>query len=98
MATLLVGFDSAWTRTNSGAPVAVPRLDNGEFQSCAHHGLWISPSSSPTIFGFTLKGKRLSRFCAGVDRSCSGTARASRLIFAAAYLCSPDLQQRSFGL
>ncbi len=31
MATLLVGFDSAWTRTNSGALVGVIRLDDGTF-------------------------------------------------------------------
>src|SRR5216683_3626611 len=31
MATLLVGFDSAWTRTNSGALVGVLRLDDGTF-------------------------------------------------------------------
>lgn len=30
-ATLLVGFDSAWTCTNSGALVGVLRLDNGTF-------------------------------------------------------------------
>ena len=30
-ATLLVGFDSAWTRTNSGALVGVLRSDNGTF-------------------------------------------------------------------
>ncbi len=34
MATLLVGFDSAWTRTNSGALVGVLHLDDGTF-----HGL-----------------------------------------------------------
>jgi predicted RNase H-like nuclease len=31
MATLLVGFDSAWTRTNSGALVGVLLLDDGTF-------------------------------------------------------------------
>ena len=31
MTTLLVGFDSAWTRTNSGALVGVLRLDDGTF-------------------------------------------------------------------
>ena len=31
-ATLLVGFDSAWTCTNSGALVGVLRLDDGTFQ------------------------------------------------------------------
>ena len=31
MATLLVGFDSAWTCTNSGALVGVLRLDDGTF-------------------------------------------------------------------
>ena len=31
MATLLVGFDSAWTRTNFGALVGVLRLDDGTF-------------------------------------------------------------------
>jgi hypothetical protein len=29
--TVLVGFDSAWTRTNSGALVGVVRLDDGTF-------------------------------------------------------------------
>jgi len=32
MTTLLVGFDSAWTRTNSGALIGVLRADNGRFQ------------------------------------------------------------------
>jgi predicted RNase H-like nuclease len=32
MATLLVGFDSAWTRTNSGALVGVLLLDDGTFR------------------------------------------------------------------
>lgn len=32
MTTLLVGFDSAWTRTNSGALVGVLQLDNGTFR------------------------------------------------------------------
>lgn len=32
MTTLLVGFDSAWTLTNSGALVGVLRTDNGTFQ------------------------------------------------------------------
>jgi len=32
--TLLVGFDSAWTPTNSGALIGVIRLDDGTF-----HGL-----------------------------------------------------------
>lgn len=32
MTTLLVGFDSAWTPTNSGALVAVLRADDGTFQ------------------------------------------------------------------
>ena len=31
MATLLVGFDSAWTRTNSGALVGALLLDDGTF-------------------------------------------------------------------
>jgi len=31
--TLLVGFDSAWTPTNSGAIVGVPHSDDGTFQS-----------------------------------------------------------------
>ena len=31
MTTLLVGFDSAWARTNSGALVWVLRLDDGTF-------------------------------------------------------------------
>ena len=32
MTTLLVGFDSAWTRTNSGALVGVLCLDDGTFE------------------------------------------------------------------
>lgn len=32
MTTLLVGFDSAWTRTNSGALVGVLRVDDGTFR------------------------------------------------------------------
>ena len=32
MATLLVGFDSAWTTTNSGALVGVLQLDDGTFK------------------------------------------------------------------
>ncbi len=32
MTTLLVGFDSAWTRTNSGGLVGVLRADDGTFQ------------------------------------------------------------------
>jgi predicted RNase H-like nuclease len=32
MTTLLVGFDAAWTRTNSGAIVGVIRHDDGAFQ------------------------------------------------------------------
>lgn len=31
MTTLLVGFDSAWTLTNSGALVGVHHLDDGTF-------------------------------------------------------------------
>ena len=42
MTTLLVGFDSAWTPTNSGALVGVLHLDDGTFhetRSASDRGL-----------------------------------------------------------
>ena len=70
MATLLVGFDSAWTRTDSGAPVGVPRLDNGEFHElCPPRIVDFPQAQAPRSSGLLLKVRDSHGFApASTDR------------------------------
>ena len=49
MTTLLVGFDSAWTRTNSGALVGVLRLDDGTFHELGQPQIADYPQAQDVI-------------------------------------------------
>lgn len=52
MTTLLVGFDSAWTRTNSGALVGVIQLDDGTFHEFGPPQIVDYPQAEAVILGW----------------------------------------------
>src|SRR6185295_8831374 len=52
MTTLLVGFDSAWTRTHRGALAGVLRLDDGSFRQLGPPQVADFPEAEVVILGW----------------------------------------------
>jgi predicted RNase H-like nuclease len=101
MATLLVGFDSAWTATNSGAIAGVLRRDDGTFQDLGPPQCVDYPSAEAVIVGWEArtrpKGTIIVLDQPTIVPNTTGERPVENIVASAVSLCYGGMQPANTG-